>query len=227
MGRIVGWFRRRPGLRVQSRPTWLRVVVGTVGLGYLMAAFIVLAFFEVPSGFHGWLPAALGYLPGLLVISLGMGIGRWPVAVAWAAGAALAMGSGAHFVAAPVHERIEAEAAEVGTPTGWTVVEGGAWTGNTWGLWNSWPEVAYTYSTADSAQVAAEEYAALLEAEGWERDTTDRRTDPGPGTIAQAWEKGRWSIRVRVAGPGSEPRQFDTLVPAPMTRVDVYVDGQR
>jgi hypothetical protein len=107
------------------------------------------------------------------------------------------------------------------------VVEDGAWTGNTWGLWSSWPEVSSTYATGDSAQVAAEDYAALLEAEGWERDPVGYRVDPSPGTIAQAWEKGRWNISVRVAGPGSEPRQFDALVPAPLTKVDLYVDGQR
>jgi hypothetical protein len=227
MGRAAGRIRRSPGLHLQPRPTWERLAAGVFGLGYLAAAFIALAFFDVPSGFHGWLPAALGYAPGLLLLSLGVGIGRWPVAVAWAAGAALAMGSWAHYVAPPIHERIEVEVAEVGTPAGWTVVEDGAWTGNTWGLWSSWPEVTYTYATGDSAQVAAEDYAALLEAEGWERDTTGYRVDPSPGTIAQAWEKGRWNISVRVAGPGSEPRQFDTLVPAPLTKVDLYVDGQR
>lgn len=227
MGFVARRIRRSTGLRLQARPTWGRVLACVVGLGYLMAAFIALAFLDVPSGFHGWLPAALGYVPGLLVLSLGIGIARWPVAVAWAAGAALAMGSGAHFVAAPIHERIEVEAAEVGTPAGWTVVEDGTWTGNTWGLWSSWPEVTYTYATDDSVQVAAEDYAALLEAEGWEMDTTGYRVDPRPGTIAQAWEKGRWNIRVRVAGPGSKPRQFDTRAPAPMTTIDVYVDGQR
>jgi hypothetical protein len=198
-----------------------------VGLGYLVVAFFAFGLFGVPSGFHGWLPTALGYTPGLLVLALGLGIGRWPVAVAWAAGSALAMGSWAYYTAAPTHERIEAEAMELGTPAGWTVVEDSAWTGSTWGLWNSWPEVTYTYATGESPQVAAEEYVALLEADGWERNTLGYRVDPSPGTVAQAWEKGRWNVQIRVAGPGSEPRQFDTLVPAALTRVDLYFDGQR
>ncbi len=218
---------RSLGLRLQSRPTWERALAGVVGLGYLVVAFFALGLFDVPSGFHGWLPTALGYTPGLLLLTLGLGIGRWPVAAACAVGSALAMGSWAHYVAAPVHERIEAEAMMLGTPVGWTVVEDGTWTGNTWGLWSDWPEVAYTYASGDSVQVAAEEYVALLEAEGWERDVIQYRVDPSPGTVAQAWEKGRWNVQIRVAGPGSEPRRFDTRVPAALTKVDLYFDGQR
>ena len=227
VGRGARRIGRSVGLRLQPRPAWERVLTGVFGIGYLVVAFIALAFFDVPSGFHGWLPAALGYAPGLLLLSLGIGIARWPVAVAWAAGSALAMGSWAHYVAAPIHERIEAEATEVGTPAGWTAVGDEVVTGNTWGLWNSWPEITYTYATGDSVQVAAEDYAALLEAAGWERHTTGYPVDPSPGTVAQAWEKGRWNIQIRIAGPGSKPRQFDTLVPPALTKIDLYVDGQR
>lgn len=218
---------KRPGPRLRPRPTWVRVIAGVLGTAYLVVAFVALWFFDVPSRSHGWLPAAVGYAPGLLLLSLGIGVGRWQVAVASAVGCALAMGSWSYYVAAPTHERIEAEAAEVGTPAGWTVVEDGVWTGGTWGLWNSWPEVTYTCATDDPAQVAADDYSALLEANGWERETTGYRVDPSPGTIAEAWEKGRWNIELRVAGPGAESRQFDTVVPASLTRVDVYVDGQR
>lgn len=227
VGRGPGRICRSRGLRLQPRPFWLRALAGVVGLGYLLVADFALVLLDVPQGFHGWLPSALGYTPGLLLLSLGIGIGRRPVAMALACGAALAMGSCAHYTAAPIHERIEVEAAEVGTPAEWTVVEDGTWTGNTWGLWASWPQVTYTYATGDSAQRAAEDYAALLEAEGWERDTTGYRVNSSAGTVAQEWEKGRWNIAVRVAGPGSKPRQFDTLVPAGLTKVDLYVDGQR
>jgi hypothetical protein len=226
VGRGARRISRGLGLRLQPRPAWERALTGVVGLGYLVVAFFALGFFDVPSGFNGWLPTALGYIPGLLLLTLGLGIGRWPVAVAWAVGSALAMGLWAHYMAAPIHERIEAEAMEVGTPAGWTVVEDGAWTGNTWGLWNDWPEVTYTYASGDSARVAAEEYVALLEADGWERNL-GYRVDPSPGTVAQAWEKGRWNVQIRVAGPGSEPRQFGTLVPAALTKVDLYFNGQR
>ena len=120
-GRGARRISRGLGLRLQPRPSWERALTSVVGLGYLVVAFFALGLFDVPSGFHGWLPAALGYTPGLLLLTLGLG--RWPVAVAWAAGSALAMGSWAHYLAAPIHERIEAEAMEVGTPAGWTVVE--------------------------------------------------------------------------------------------------------
>lgn len=227
VGRGARRISRSPGLRRQPRPTWGTAFAGVVGLAYLVVAFFALGLFDVPSGFHGWLPTALGYAPGLLLLTLGLGIGRWPVAVAWAIGVAMAMGSGAHYMAAPIHERIEAEAMKVGSPAEWTVVEDGSWSGNTWGLWSHWPEVTYTYATPDSARLAAERYAALLESAGWERNTIGNRVDLPPGTVAQAWQKGRWNVQMRVAGSGSKPRQFDTIVPDALTRVDLYFDGQR
>jgi hypothetical protein len=44
--------------------------------------------------------------------------------------------------------------------------------------------------------------------------------------VAQAWTKGRWTVEVRVAGAQSQPREFDTVVPDALTRVDLYFDGQ-
>lgn len=215
------------GLRLQPRPLWGRVLSGVIGLVYLVGAFFVLGVFSVPSGVHGWLPAALGYLPGLLLLTLGVGMGRWPAAIFWGSAIALVLGAWAHYLAPPTHERIEAVAVEVGTPTGWTTIDDGSWTGNTWGLWTSWPEVAYTYTTSDPPQGAAAEYATRLEADGWDQQSIGYA--PGPaasGTVAESWEKGRWTVEVRVAGPGSEPRRFDTVVPAALTRVDLYFDGQ-
>lgn len=226
VGRGARRISRRLGLRSQPRRTWARVLGGVVGVAYLLVAFVALVFLDVPSGFHGWLPTAIGFVPGMLLLTIGVGIGRWPAAVAWAVVSALVMGSWMHYTAAPTHQRIEAEATEVGAPAAWTVVEDGEWTGNTWG-WGSLPEITYTYVTGDSVQVAAEDYAALLEAEGWERDTDAYSVEPSAGTVAQAWEKGRWNARVRVSGPGSKSRQFDTSVPAALTKIDLYFDGQR
>ena len=202
MGRAAGRIRRSPGLHLQARPTWVRLLTSVVGLGYLAAASP-----RSPSSTCRRVPRLAPGRPGLRP--------QPPVAQPRGRDRTLAGRSGlgrrgrpsdgvvGALRCSPIHERIEVEVAEVGTPAGWTVVEDGAWTGNTWGLWSDWPEVTYTYATGDSAQVAADDYAALLEAEGWERDTTGYRVDPSPGTSAQAWEKGRWNISVRVAGPGS------------------------
>lgn len=216
------------GLRLQPRRPWQRILAGVVGLVHLVVAFFVLGVFSVPSGFHGWLPTALVYLPGVVLLTLGIGLGRWPVAVAWAAGTALLLGTLAHLGAPPTHERIEAVAAEMGTPAGWTTIDDGSWTGNTWGLWSSWPQVTYTYATPEPPQAAAAEYATRLEAVGWTQQASVHASGPAtPGTVSQAWEKGRWTVQVRVAGPESVPRRFDTLVPPGQTRVDLYFDGQR
>lgn len=218
---------RALGLRLQPRPAWVRIVSGVVGLAFLVGAFFLLALFSVPSGVHGWLPSAAAYLPGLLLLTVGIGIGRWSAAIGWAAVVALLLGVSAHRLAPPTHERIEAVASQVGTPVGWTTVDDGSWSGNTWGLWSSWPQVTYTYTTSEPPERAAADYAARLEAEGWDQRTIDH--GPGslaPGTVSQTWVKGRWTVEVRVAGPGSKPRQFDTFVPVELTRVDPYVDGQ-
>jgi hypothetical protein len=205
----------------------VRVLTVLGGVVYAVIAFFALGFFAVPSGFHGWLPAALGYLPGLLLITVGIGMGRWPVAVIWAVGASLLLGAWSYRQAAPIHERIEAVAADVSAPPGWTTIDDGSWTGSTWGLFNSWPEVSYTYATPDAPQVAANLYTTRLEDEGWEQQTSRDTSPPSsPGVVAETWTKGRWTVEVRVAGSHSKPREFDKVVPDSLTRVDLYFDGQ-
>ena len=222
-----GGFGGSRGVRLQRRSVWVRVLTVVGGVVYAVVAFFALGFFGVPSGFHGWLPAALGYLPGLLLITVGIGLGRWPVAVVWAVAAALLLGGWAYRQAPPIHERIEAVAADVSTPSGWTTIDDGSWTGGTWGLFGSWPEVTYTYATPDAPRVAADAYAARLEEAGWEHQTSHDGSPSGsPGVVAQAWTKGRWTVEVRVAGAQSQPREFDTVVPDALTRVDLYFDGQ-
>lgn len=214
--------------RLQHRRAWQRFLAGAAGLVYLVVAFFVLGLFAVPSGFHGWLPTAVAYLPGLLLITVGLGIGRWPVAVAWAAGAAVLLGAWAYYQAPPIHERIEGVAAEVATPTGWTTIDNGSWSGGTWGLWASWPQVNYIYATQQAPQVAASAYATGLESDGWRRQRVGGvSTAAAPDTVAQSWTKGRWTVQLRFTGPESRAREFDTLVPGSLTRVDAYFNGQR
>lgn len=216
------------GLQLRPRPLGLRLLAAGLGMFYLVVAFFALGIFSVPSGFHGWFPTALGYLPGLLLLLLGTGLGRPPAAVGWAVAVALGLGSWGHYAAAPVHERIEQVAVEVGTPEGWTRTEKD-WSGSTWGLWNDWPEITYVYTTTDPTDVAGSEFTASLAEDGWERDTDyNRGALSYPDTLHQRWERGRWNVVVSIDGPDAdEVRRFDSTAPEGLTRVRLVFDGQR
>lgn len=227
MARGARRIRAGLGLQLQPRPLGLRLLAAVLGMFYLLVAFFALGIFSVPSGFHGWFPTALGYLPGLLLLLLGVGLGRRPAAVGWAVAVALGLGSCSYYAAAPVHERIEQVGGDVGTPEEWTRTEKD-WSGSTWGLWNDWPEVTYVYTTTDPTDVAGSEFTASLAEDGWERYTGCNMGAPSyPDTLHQRWEHGRWNVVVSIDGPDAdEVRRFDSTAPAGLTRVRLAFDGQ-
>jgi hypothetical protein len=207
------------GLRWQPRRLWVRIAGAVASLVITFCVFVVLAFESTASASGGWLPVALALLPGLLLGAVTVGLGRWYTCVGYSVGLALLVGVWAFQTSPPEHDRIEAFAVQAGAPQGWTRVSRQA-RGNTWCLWNQCPTMDYVYATDDSPVGARGDFAAVLEADGWERDeyTAVGRADPED---YQEWHKGRWNVIVNVEPEGSPGREYDTTVAANLTKVSL------
>ncbi len=208
---------------LQPRPLWMRVIGVLLALFWLGAGWLVTAIFSTASAAGGWLPTAAAFLPGLLLLTLMVGVGRWPGAVAGATAVAVLIGAWAYQTAPPEPERLRAVAADVGVPDGWRKISDQA-TGNTWGLWNSYPEVRYTFAAAGPSQQVAEEFVARLEADGWDLDedwVDTGRTDE-PWTY-QVWRRGRWKVTLNINTPAMDV-PYDAGVPADGNRVTVVFE---
>jgi hypothetical protein len=210
---------------VAPRPGWLRVVSLLGGLVLLVLAWVVLAFFSVPSRAGGWLPTTLVLLLPLLALTLGAGIGRrWWGSVATAVVVALLVGGWAYRTAPPDPGRLAALARDVGVPAGWREVSAMPG-GSTWGLFGDWPHFDAVYAVPGAPRSAAEAFTARLEADGWHRDegwANPSRAD-APWTY-QVWRDGPRTVTLNVEPPGGEGRRYDTSVPADRTKVSLYYE---
>ncbi len=218
---------RRLTPRLAARPTRVRVLGALVGLVLLVGGgltWLVVGLFSVASAAGGWLPAAVWLLPGLLTLSVGVGIGRrWWSSVAGAVAVALLLGTWMYQTAPPDAERLRAVAVEVGAPMGWRRISDEA-SGNTWCLWNDCPELRYVYATPDPAERVAAEFTARLEADGWHRDEAWDRVRPEDPVSYQVWHHGRWQVTLDILRVGSRGRVYDTTVRPDLTEVDVVYE---
>jgi hypothetical protein len=201
----------------------MRIVGPVVALIWFAGAWLVTGFFSTASATGGWLPTAAAFLPGLLLLTLMVGVGRWSVAVALAAGLALLIGVGAYRVAPPEPERLRAVADDVGVPDGWREISDEA-SGNTWGLWNSFPEVRYTYAAAGPSQQVAGAFVDRLEDDGWHLDddwvNTSRTEEPW---TYQVWRKSRWTVTLNINTPAMHV-PYDAGVPGDANQVTVVYE---
>ncbi len=154
-----------------------------------------------------------------MLVGFAGGLGRWPFAVALAAGAALLLGAGVYRVAPPGDDRLAAVASEVGVPASWLLVEEES-RGNTWCLWNDCPERQYTYSSTDPADVTARAMSARLTEAGW---AEDRRDQHDPVADPHYWSHGRWNLVVDVDRPGDASWDFPPTLAPGLTKVTVVV----
>ncbi|MGZ4490583.1 MAG: hypothetical protein ACXVEU_07350 [Nocardioidaceae bacterium] len=221
LARRLGRGARRltPGLA--PRPLWLRIVMFLTGLLYFCGTWLVLGILSVPSQAGGWWPTALAFLPALLTLVVGTGIGRrWWASLAAVPVLALALGVWAYDTSPPEPERLAALARDVGVPDGWRTVSAETG-GSTWGLFGDWPRFDGVYATDESPRRAAAALAAHLEAAGWDHETPTGQWMRAHPVTYQEWSNGRWQLSVSISGPRAEGRQYDTSVPADATEVSL------
>lgn len=209
----------------QPRRTWVRVLGGAGSLFLLVVTFMVLGLLSVASAEGGWLPAAVWFLPAVLLGTLTVGIGRWYAAIALSIVGAVLLGVTMYHWAIPEPERIATVAEQVGVPEGWQPV-GRELNGNTWCLWNDCPEFYAVYATTQSAEQARDGFTRRLEAEGWEREE-DRATWREDPENHQWWHDGRWHVTLNVAPAGSPGRAYDSEVAKHLTKVTLTYDAGR
>ena len=177
--------------------------VTAVVLAVLLGAvtYYVLLFFGSAGQRLGWLWAALGYLPALLLAALVWGGPSWAVRGLVVAGAAVIAGLVTWRLAPPTHEYLQHVAAEIDLPGGWAVVDRHDY-GDDWCL-EGCPRVAVDYAAGDATAYddARDELVAAMTADGWE--VAEEGIGPEDGVRL---ENGRWTavLDQPFAEPGAD-----------------------
>jgi hypothetical protein len=189
----------------------------------LLVTAAAVGLFEVAAREGGWLPSTLAFIVPLLALATGLGLGRrWWQRAALVLVIALALGASIYRMSPPAPERLAAAARDVGVPPGWQTVDEQVG-GSTWGLFGDFPRYDAEYATTDPTRSAMQRYAALLEADGWERYDPHLGYQPPAELLKTFWRSDRWLLSVTVRAPHSRGREYDGAVPPRLTEVDVHV----
>jgi hypothetical protein len=180
-----------------------RIAGVLVGLLWLFGSWVVTGFLSVASEVGGWLPAALAYAPGVLLVAVWVKPRRWPVGLVVGSAVSLALGVWSYQIAPPSFERLEVEATDVGVPDGWEPVRDEI-SGSTWGLWGAFPERRYIYSVPGDSRVVADAFTARLEVDGWDYDEEYADTSREERWTYQVWRKGQRTVTLNINTPDGD-----------------------
>ncbi|MFT4010774.1 MAG: hypothetical protein QM655_12125 [Nocardioidaceae bacterium] len=206
---------------------WVRILGVLLALTATFIAFVAMSINTTASQPGGWLPAASGFLPGLLLGAFLIGIGRWYTAIAVSVAGALLLGGWMHHTAPPEFSRLYPVADRLGAPQEWTL-RSQQEVGSTWCVSDGCPQLHLNYSTQESVSDARKAIVALLESDGWKRSEVADSDRYGVGNIAnpddyQAWHRGRWDIRFSIEA--TDDRGFDAPSPDEQTQIRVLLSG--